>query len=250
MKRQIVGMLTLAVMVCSAGCPGPYINPQTPAPSPNNSIAQATLIVGEVTRPRDLVASAGNPFYAAMQVELPRQLDAATIAKTVMSERDLPKTGVQGKAFVLRYRVTEDQVTVISKGGLCEGLILGLGWIPFFIPYAFVGLCTGKADHRLTIEARVYNTDGVPVQRVQDSSSNDMLNVYDTSNAEPLLRKNYTIKYRVTISVLKRLEPNSPEEAEFLRKEAIEATRQVLATSLNDVANTLKAATVATTAGQ
>src|SRR4051812_19445320 len=103
--------LSLVVLATTVGCAGMEMTPQTPL-TPTNQTSQATLVVGEITRPRDLVTSAGNPFYAAMQLVMPQELQQAHVAQNVVSERDLNNGGVKGPAYVVRYRVIEDQVTL------------------------------------------------------------------------------------------------------------------------------------------
>ncbi len=223
-----------------SGCVGTELTPHTAAPA-NAVVAKATLVVGDITRPRDLVASSGNPFYAAMQADLPKQLETANVAQSVVIERDLPKDGVQGRAYVVRYRVIEDTTVVLSSGGLCFGLLVGFGSLTL-VPLAFLGLCSRTAEHRMTVEARIFETGGMPVKQIQDSSSNEMLNIYDTSAATPVLRKTYPIDIKVKAGLFHHPLPNSEEQLALFREEASEAARQLLAGSLNDITNAMRTA--------
>jgi hypothetical protein len=231
--KKLAAVLSLSSVV--SACAGMEMTPQTPLKATNQT-SKATLVVGEITRPRDLVTNAGNPFYAAMQRVMPQELEQAHVAQTVVSERDLNAAGVKGPAYVVRYRVIEDQVTIASTGGLCVGLLTGFGVLTI-VPLAFLGMCTAKADHNMSVEARVFQADDAAVTRVQDSSSNEMVNVVDTSAMTPLLRREYKVSIHVENGVFHH--PQGAEQAEMVNDEAREAVRQVLASSIEDLSRTM-----------
>jgi hypothetical protein len=237
MKTELA-LGAMGLLFLSTGCAGVSIEPETKVPHPPQ-VASSTLVVGEVTRPRDLTTAA--PFYVAMQRDLNADLERASLASRIIPERDLSADGVQGKAFALRYRVVEDNVVVTSTGGGCYAALLITGSFTL-IPLFFLGACTASAEHRMTVEARVFDLSTAQVKKVQDSNSNELLNVYDTSTLTPILRKEYPIKVIVTVGVGKAssLLAGGEERLELSKQEALEATRQLLAQSIDDVARVLQ----------
>lgn len=237
MKRRHVpaklGSIAVLALTFQTGCAGWSVHPETVVHrSPKTSAA--TLVVGEITHPRDLTVSA--PFYVAMQREIPLQLEGAHVSAKTVSERDLGVKGVTGAAFALRYRVVEDHVRIVNSGAACTVTLTITGSFTL-VPFFFIGLCTRTAEHDLTIEARVFDVSRTAVQRIQDSSSNEMLNVYDTSSLPPILRK----EYHVAVDVEGRaFLPATDEVLEISKKEAGEAVRQLLDRSLDDVARALQ----------
>jgi hypothetical protein len=226
--------LAAVAMASVTGCAGWRVEPET-AVQQSAKTSGATLVVAEITHPRDLTVSA--PFYVAMQREIPQQLEATHVSQRLMSERDLGIKGVPGAAFALRYRVVEDHVVLTSSGAGCVAALVGTGSLTI-IPLFFLGLCTRRAEHDLTVEARVFDVNHATVQRIQDSSSNEMINVYDTSSLTPLLRK----EYKVTVEVVGRAfggHLDAADTLELSKREAGEAVRQLLAHSLEDVARAL-----------
>jgi hypothetical protein len=234
MMRSAVVLSSLLSVV---GCAGVSMTPVTPLRS-TSTTAQATLVVGEITRPRDLISAAGNPFYASMQLQMAKELEHAGVARAIVPERDLASTGVSGEAFVVRYRIIEDHVIVTRRGMLCVGLLTGFGVVTL-IPLAFLGLCTVAAEHDMLVEARVFDATGGKVQHVQDSSSNEMLNVYDTSDLVPISRKEYAVRIVVDRGVFYKTEQN--EQLELAKSEAAEAVRQILSASIDDMSHAMTA---------
>jgi len=176
------------------GCAGTSVHPETPL-AKSSTTSHATLVVGEITHPRDLTVSA--PFYVAMQREMRTQLERSQIAENVTVERDLGASGVGGKAYALRYRVVDDHVLPLMTGNGCYLTLFVTGCF-LLVPAFFMGLCTKTFEHRLSVEARVFDVSGAPVTKIQDSSSNEMLNVYDTSTLTPVLRKEYPVAVDIT----------------------------------------------------
>jgi hypothetical protein len=231
-------LLGMGVSMATMHCAGVSVEPKTVVTS-FGQMSQATLIIGEITRPRDLTTAA--PFYVAMQRNLGVEIEKAHVAQKIMDERDLGPNGVEGRAFVLRYRVVEDNVVVTSTGSGCAAALLISGSLTL-IPIFFLGLCTASADHNMRVEARVFDLQGAQVKKVQDSNSNELLNVYDTSMLTPVLRKEYPIKVSVSVGYnhAAELSYDSPESHDIQRQEAAEATRQLLAQSLEDVSRAIR----------
>lgn len=227
---SIVGTIAVAAMA-TTGCAATTVTPNTPV-NESARTANATLVVGEITHPRDLTTA--QPFYVAMQREAGSQLTHSHVANEIVAERDLGAVGVRGKAFALRYRVVDDHVVSKNTGVGCRVALTMTGSL-LLVPVFFLGMCTQSAEHRLSVEARVYDLEGAPITKVRDENSNEMLNVYDTSSLTPLLRKEYPVSVVVTRSVFS--DPSGDELIEDERKEAAEAMRQILAGSLSDVSH-------------
>jgi hypothetical protein len=226
---------TFAVLALgTTGCAATTIFPNTPV-SESSHTADATLVVGEITHPRDLTTS--QPFYVAMQREAMTQLTKTHVASEVIAERDLSPNGVGGHAFALRYRVVEDHVLVTNSGSGCAMAMTLTGSL-VLIPIFFEGLCTRTVEHRLNVEARVFDLDNASVSKVRDDNSNELLNVYDTSTLAPVLRKEYEVKVSLTSSVWNV--PTGDDMINLEKQEAGEAIRQVLAQSLEDVGRSLR----------
>lgn len=235
--RKLAALAVLSLSV-STGCRGWSIEPETPL-SKAPEVSNATLVVAEITRPRDLVVAAGNPFYAAMQRALTAELGKAQVASAIMDERDLTKNGIAGPTYILRLRVVSDEVVIESTGGGCTVGLTVAGCFTL-IPLFFLGQCTVTASHRLEVEARVFSAEGVAVTQVQDATSNELLNVFDTSSASPLFRKNYQVKLEFTQGVFANV--TGDELLKASKAEAEEATRQVLEASIGDIARTMRGA--------
>jgi len=229
--RTIHGLKTTAfiaafssALVSVTGCAGTTISPNTPVHESSHT-ASATLVIGEITHPRDLTVSA--PFYVAMQREAVTQLDQSHLA-----ERDLTPNGVAGKAYALRYRVVDDHVTIANSGMACHMALVATGSL-ILVPIFFDGLCTRTVEHTLSVEARVFDLDGATVSKIRDDNSNELLNVYDTSTMAPVLRREYPVKVVITSGIYSI--PQGDAVIEYEKREAAEAVRQVLAQSLSDV---------------
>ncbi len=229
MRTTILSAVAALTLSLATGCAGINIEPETP-PASSPSMAQATLVVGEITHPRDLTVAA--PFYVAMQREASHQLAASHIARDIMDERDLGPTGVSGQAFALRYRVVEDVVVNVRSGLGCRMALIVTGSL-LIIPAFFAGMCTQADEHRLTVEARVYDLQGAAVTKIRDDNSNELVNVFDTTGITPILRKEYPVVVRVSSMAGAKL--SDEELLEAYRKEAGEAMRQILRESLEDV---------------
>ncbi|HEY2368407.1 MAG TPA: hypothetical protein VGH87_18550 [Polyangiaceae bacterium] len=195
-------------------------------------------MLGEITHPRDLTTS--QPFYVAMQREAMAQLTKTHVASDVVAERDLSPSGVPGKAYALRYRVVEDHVLVTNTGSGCTMAITLTGSL-VLLPIFFEGLCTRTVEHRLNVEARVFDLEGASISKVRDDNSNELLNVFDTSTMSPVLRKEYSVKVSLTSSVWNV--PTGDDLINLEKEEAGEAVRQVLAQSLDEVGRSLKPVT-------
>lgn len=228
MKTTTIGTIAIAVLGAT-GCAGATIMPNTPV-NGSSRTANATLVVGEITHPRDLTVS--QPFYVAMQREASSQLSHSHVASEVVAERDLAPGGVDGKAFAVRYRVVDDHVITTNTGMGCRTALLTTGSF-VLVPLFFLGMCTTTVEHRLSVEARVYDLEGAPISKVRDENSNELLNVYDTSTLSPILRKEYPVKVILTVGTFSV--PEGDELIELEKQEAAEAMRQLLAQSLSDV---------------
>jgi hypothetical protein len=226
----------LAALTGSSACASLALAPKTNV-RPLQSPAPVTLVVGEITRPIDLVRSAGKPFFGEMQRLLPRVLESANISSRILPERDLGPQALPGTTFVLRYRIVEHDWVMTSTGGGCfAGLMVG--GIVAIVPYFFVGLCTAEHELRMTVEARIFDAKGLTPQKVRDASSNEMLNIYDTSAATPVLRKEYPV--RLTVQRPRDLVVTSQEFVAFFKEIATEAVRQIIGQSMNDVSRVLR----------
>ncbi len=232
---HILETIAVATAFASAGCAGTTISPNTPVRESSHT-ADATLVIGEITHPRDLTLTA--PFYVAMQREAFTQLDRSHVAERVVAERDLAPSGVSGKAYALRYRVVDDHVTVTNTGVACNMALVGTGSL-MLVPLFFLGLCTRTSEHSMSVEARVFDLDDASVSKIRDDNSNELLNVYDTSAMSPLLRREYPVKVVVTSGTYNV--PQGDDLIEYEKQEAAEAIRQVLAQSLSDVGRALSA---------
>jgi hypothetical protein len=127
--------------------------------------------------------------------------------------------------------VVDDQVVVTNTGNLCRTLLL-IGSFAL-IPYAFIGECTRTVEHRLSVEARAFDLAGAPLAKVQDPRSSEILNVYDTSGREPLLRREYAIVVEVEASLRQSHDPDAMQKAG--REEAKEAVRQLVTRAAEDI---------------
>jgi len=233
--NRMIAWGAIVLAMANAGCAGVNLKPTTEL-KPLVSPPIATLVVGEITRSRDLVISTGNTFYSNMQRELLPLISQTGLANEFVDERNLGPKGVAMPAYALRFRVVEDHVLITNDGKTCTLGLLMVGCVTI-IPLFFMGLCTVEAEHRMTVEARLFDLKDASVNRVQDNFSNEMLNVYDTSVLKPLVRKEIPISLVVSHGVSAK--QTGEEKLALSREEARETVRQALANSTNDISAVL-----------
>lgn len=194
---QRVTLVVLPLVLLLVGCPGPIVNTPSPARLEGLRARPGTrLLLADLATRRPDKGVRGDLRMRSMHRRLASLLGRDGVE--VLDERDVG--GMPGAGtYVLRLELADWQEDTHNppEWVICVvvgTLTAGLGLLP----------CAGtrvSTDHRLEIEARLYDAAGAQVRRVAEGETGEIELRVDTSERTPLLRRTYELELRAGLAV-------------------------------------------------
>jgi hypothetical protein len=122
--------------------------------------------------------------------------------------------------------VVEDTETFDGAG---EALAFIMTW-GLVVTIPFSGLVTVADEHRMRIEARLFDVTGIAPTKVRDVVSNEAKMLYDTSNLLPTWKTETTEYLRLSHPILS--DPSGQQQAALQTRAAREIAHQIIDQSL------------------
>jgi hypothetical protein len=219
----IVGMLT-------TGCVGPTIYGATPRPQFEKPILKR-IVLADATYDKNVIPDVNKPFFAAIERGLRDEMSKTNLTSDLVYEREMPTKGYgvkNGRVYLVRYRATDFKEAV-------ETNILPLVLIVLVVTSPLVGLVHPTDDTIwMTFEMKIYDVTDAPTVKIKDTTSEEYLNVYNTSELSPIYRESYNLNVHGSAGYAKGVEITN-----WSRDMAADLARQLIQKSARAVQETV-----------
>ena len=181
--RYFIGTCFVAVVltVLTTGCMGPTVFNPTPMPKFDKPIL-SRIVMADATYDKNVIIEQHKPMFAAIERSLREDIEKTNLMSDLVFERNMSPKGYGikgGRVYLLRYRATDYKHVVKSTCCCCSAEYPG---------YQFV------TQIWMTFEMKIYDVTDAPTVKIKDTTTEEYLNVYDTSELKPIRRETYNVK--------------------------------------------------------
>ena len=220
--RNFTGIIFVVVVlvVFSTGCAGPTVFNPTLMPHFDKPIL-ARIVMADATYDKNVVIEQYKPLFAAVERSLREDMEKTNLMSNLVFERNMsPKGyGIPGRTvYLLRYRATDYKQLTESRC-CCGSEHPG---------YQFITTIW------MTFDMRIYDVTHATILKTKETTTEEYLNVYDTSELRPLRKETYKVKV-----VGSQGNATGEEIIEWNRSMAADLARQLIRDSAHAIQETL-----------
>lgn len=226
---KAVSVIVMLAMV-TTGCVGAAVYHPTPSPQFEKPIL-TRIVMADATYDKNVIPDANKPFFAAIERGLREEMKKTNLMSDLVFERDMPPKGYGvkgGRVYLVRYRATDFKES-LKQNPL--PIILAV----LVVTAPFAGLIHPVDDTIwMTFEMKIYDVTNAPLVKIKDTTSEEYLNVYNTSELSPIRRQSYDLKVEGGAGYAK-----GEEIIAWSREMAADLARQLIRNSAQAVQETI-----------
>jgi hypothetical protein len=210
MKTLIKFIIFCVITLCIFSCSSKIITPTFP--SHFNSSVIIACGLSDVQLNKNAIPQAALPFAASFCRSVETKLPESGLIKNLVLEREMSKSGLGSKAYVIHFRIV-DFKSIVKHG--------------------FFKL---KEYEEVTAEMFVFNVSNAPIEQIKSTDFDVLVNTYNTTDLKPIIKTTYVLSVKSKVVI----KANKPEELlKFSREIADDLAIQLINKSSTDIISAL-----------